>query len=238
MGKKDSYWFRHDSSAGRGLKIRRLQYKYKHWGKGIYWDVVEVLREQEGYCYEYSEEALHALRELLGVPIEVKINDDTLSFTGCIEECINLGLLKLNNGKIHCPPLSKNMVKWESCKSNGSKGGRPGGKKPKKKPTKTITKEKKIKEDIIYFQDDIILNEKYTQWVSYLKERGKNPKKTTIEFQIKKLSKFSAEVAIEAIDRSITNGYIGLFPENINLKSNTHETEQPGGRLGKFISGK
>ena len=48
---KDSYWFKHDSTAGRGLKMRKMAHIYSHWGKGIYWDVVEILRDQD--CYRF-----------------------------------------------------------------------------------------------------------------------------------------------------------------------------------------
>ena len=64
--KKDSYWFRHDSSAGRGLKLRKIQYLYGHWGKGIYWDVVEILRDSARYTHSADELALKILADIIG----------------------------------------------------------------------------------------------------------------------------------------------------------------------------
>lgn len=66
MSLKDSYWFRHDSSSGRGHKIRQIHHQFGHWGKGIYWDVIEVLRDKSGYMYLQDEASLSLLCSLIG----------------------------------------------------------------------------------------------------------------------------------------------------------------------------
>lgn len=123
MGKqKDAYWFRHDSTAGRGLRLKKLQHKYGHWGKGVYWDIIEVLREQSGYKYEVDEVGLQMLCELIGVK-------DLEKFNEFFAFCCDLKLFRKKNGFFSSETLIKNMKKWESSKSNGSKGGRPKKKK-------------------------------------------------------------------------------------------------------------
>lgn len=133
---KDAYWFRHDSNSGRGLRLRKLQHKHGHWGKGVYWDVVEVLREQSGYKYESDEASLQLLCELIVVK-------DFDHFKEFFEDCLTIKLFVRKNGKFYSETLIKNMKKWESSKSNGSKGGRPKGiknKNPINNPTESQSK--------------------------------------------------------------------------------------------------
>ncbi len=125
---KDSYWFKHDSTAGRALKMRKMSHIYGHEGKGLYWDVVEILRDQEGYRFESDESSLQMLCDLVGY------SDDN-RFISWFKDSLRLGLFEIRDEYFFCPPLSKNMENWEIKKSNGSKGGRP-----KKTETKTEIK--------------------------------------------------------------------------------------------------
>lgn len=126
---KDSYWFRHDSNAGRGLKMRKMAHIYGHQGKGLYWDVVEILRDQDGYMFECDESSLQMLADLVGFK-------DSDRFISWFNDSLRLGLFEQENESFFCPPLVDNMEKWEIKKSNGSKGGRPlkTESKPKHKP--------------------------------------------------------------------------------------------------------
>ena len=69
---KDAYWFKHDSTAGRGIKMRKMTHIYGHWGKGIYWDVIEVLRDQKNYRFESDESSLQLLSDLIGCKDQIK----------------------------------------------------------------------------------------------------------------------------------------------------------------------
>lgn len=145
--KKNSYWFRHDASAGRGIRLRKIQHIYGHWGKGIYWDVVELLRDQSGYQYPCDESALQLLCSLIGC-------NDFPKFMCWFNDCIKVDLLRKNKGiedsngsqkadfneenkgidstqnqggsyNFYCPALSENMHFIEKQRENGKKGGRP-----------------------------------------------------------------------------------------------------------------
>ena len=125
--KKDSYWFRHDSSAGRGLKLRKIQFLYGHWGKGIYWDVVEILRDSANYNYSCDEFDLRMLSGLIGC-------EDTDKFLEWYKNCIKFELLAEHKNKFFSPALSRVMDVWDTKKENGKKGGRPKKIKTEIKP--------------------------------------------------------------------------------------------------------
>lgn len=46
---KEAYYFRHDSNARRDQKIIALRLKHKMEGYGIYWAIIELLRESANY---------------------------------------------------------------------------------------------------------------------------------------------------------------------------------------------
>jgi len=129
---KDSYWFKHDSSAGRGTRMRKMAFIYGHWGKGIYWDVIEMLRDQDGYEFQNDETSLDMLCDLIGCK-------DTIKFKNWVNDCIRLDLIQSNETHIYSDVLTENMETWETKKGNGSKGGRPKKTKP---ITETITETK------------------------------------------------------------------------------------------------
>ena len=125
--KKDSYWFRHDSSAGRGLKLRKIQYLYGHWGKGIYWDVVEILRDSASYTHSAHEFDLKMLADLIGCK-------DADKFLEWYSNCIKFNLLAEDKNRFYSPALSRVMGVWDTKKENGKKGGRPKKEKTELKP--------------------------------------------------------------------------------------------------------
>ena len=129
MAKKDSYWFKHDSTAGRGLKMRKMAHIYSHWGKGVYWDVVEILRDQKNYQFEHDESSLQLLCDLVGCKHENR-------FLNWFNDCVSIGLFEISGKYFNCPPLLDNMEVWETKKVNGSLGGRPKNNRIK---TETIT---------------------------------------------------------------------------------------------------
>lgn len=112
--KKDSYWFRHDSTAGRALKMRKMAHRFGHGGKGIYWDVIEILRDQNEYKYESNDDSLKLLADLIGCK-------DVNKFISWFNECLKVELFKnQEDGCFYSEILSKNMMKWEAKKNNGS----------------------------------------------------------------------------------------------------------------------
>ncbi|HRG36912.1 MAG TPA: DUF4373 domain-containing protein [Bacteroidia bacterium] len=152
--KKDSYWFRHDSTAGRALKMRKMAHRFGHWGKGIYWDVIEILRDQNEYKYESNDDSLRLLADLIGCK-------DVNKFILWFNECLKVELFKnQEDGCFYSEILSKNMMKWEQKKNNGSQ--------PKNKRNGSETEAK---------QKDKIIEDKITKHITEhnSKEEGLNP---------------------------------------------------------------
>lgn len=163
MSKKDSYWFRHDSTAGRGLRMRKMAHIYGHWGKGIYWDVIEILRDQSNYCFNSDDTSLQMLADLIGCKDEVK-------FISWFRDCLRFDLFQIQDDKFFSQILCENMENWETKKGNGGKGGRPKKTetKPKPKPNRklneTIREENRREEK----NNEEFFDEKYNLKCAYV----------------------------------------------------------------------
>ena len=46
---KDAYYFSHDSNARNDHRIMKLRMEYGMEGYGVYWTIIEMLREQSDY---------------------------------------------------------------------------------------------------------------------------------------------------------------------------------------------
>ena len=147
---KDAYWFKHDSTAGRGLRMRKMAHIYGHWGKGVYWDVIEVLRDQAGYSFDCDTPSLQMLADLIGCKDEPK-------FIGWMRDCVQIDLFQQVDGRFYSAILSENMQEWEKQKRNGSQP------KAKPKPNGSIRGEEKRVENRIEDEtksptDSLVLN--------------------------------------------------------------------------------
>ena len=63
---KEAYYFSHDANARHDEKILELRAEYGWEGYGIYWAVIESLRDADGY--KYNRKRLAGLALSLGVP--------------------------------------------------------------------------------------------------------------------------------------------------------------------------
>ena len=223
---KDSYWFKHDSSAGRATRMRKMAFIYSHWGKGIYWDVIEVLRDQEGYRYSSELFDLRMLCDLIGCKDETK-------FLNWYADCVKFELFIEENGMFFSEVLCGNMKRWEVSKSNGSKGGRPVAEKPKRNQAnnqtnnlnnnlnETIREEKRREEKSkkkLTASDDILKQIKPThsnvfqEWLSYKAEMKDAYKtQTGLKKIITQFNKHSVDCCEWVVNYSIQNEWKGLF---------------------------
>lgn len=206
---KDSYWFKHDSSAGRDIKLRKIQYIYGHEGKGIYWDVIEVLREEETYKLPSDESSMQMLCDLIGYK-------DIGRFMNWFHDCVRIELF-INDGKYFFSNSLLNRMKvWESKKYNGLKA------KSKRNRSDSIAKSKRIGsiiEDKIIEYKDKRIQEAWFSWIKYKKTQF-NFKYKSIESEQKgineliSLCKGNYDLAQRIVDQSIAKTWKGLFELN------------------------
>jgi hypothetical protein len=100
---KDAYWFKHDSNARMDERTLELRAEYGWEGYGIFWGVVEMLREQTNY--RYSIDRIGGLA--------ISIGKDKQWMDEFIQYCIGVGLFVLDNDEFFSPSLCRRMEDWD-----------------------------------------------------------------------------------------------------------------------------
>ena len=128
---KETFYFSHDSNAITDTKILNMRADYGMEGYGLFWAIVEMLRNEADYMLTIDKNTYRAIKTLTNTNIDIEkfIKD-------CIED---YKLFEQNDGKFYSKSLLNRMCEYERKKAvnkeNGRLGGRP--KKPNENPTET-----------------------------------------------------------------------------------------------------
>lgn len=138
---KDAYYFPHDCNARNDQKILALRTDLGMKGYGIYFGIIEMLREANGY-------QIPSKINLLAFDLREDEND--------IKKVIeNYDLFDHQNGMISSPSLTQRMSYLSEVRETRRLAGKLGGLAKarnllQQKPSKTLAvKESKVKESII-----------------------------------------------------------------------------------------
>lgn len=180
---KDAYYFSHDSNARNDQKIMKLRMKEGMAGYGIYWAIIEMLREQEGYSLE--------LDDIDSIAFELRQERDV------IERIVNdYNLFVIDDGRFYSESLSERMCKMDEIRKKRSMAGKSKKTKEKQKGNKCLTNDKQMinKSEQVKEKkgNEKKLNEKniYAEFVSM----------TEAEYN-KLLKRFGKERTIRAIEK-------------------------------------
>jgi hypothetical protein len=110
---KDSFYFSHDSNARNDIKIVKLRRKLGMAGYGIYWCIIEILREEADHKMKLTD--LDDIAFNLGVDIET-IGDIIKSF----------GLFSIMGEYFQSDSLVRRMEIYNQTKTKLSEAGKKG----------------------------------------------------------------------------------------------------------------
>ena len=114
---KDAYYFPHDSNARQDVKILKLRIKHGWAGYGLYWGIIEALRDQDNYAFEADQPELISL--VVGCSVDELIP--------VLETCIEVGLLVNEDGEIYSKSLKRRMEHVNEIRKKRREAGRKGG---------------------------------------------------------------------------------------------------------------
>ncbi len=102
--KKEAYFFYHDSNSRNDEKILSMRVKYGYEGYGLFWAIIEAMRDQTDYKLSTKK-----IKEL-----NLSLNFDEKKLTDFIEDCINeFNLFSSDGDKFYSNRLLSNMKKKE-----------------------------------------------------------------------------------------------------------------------------
>ncbi len=115
MSNKDAYYFSHDSNALTDPKILSMRCDYGLEGYGLYWAILEMLRNESTYKLTLNKNTYRAIK------MQTNTNIDVEKF---IDDCINEykdsesgdGLFNSKDGVFWSESFLKRMKKYENLK--------------------------------------------------------------------------------------------------------------------------
>ena len=111
---KDAYYFPHDSNARQDVKILKLRIKHGWAGYGLYWGIIEALRDQDNYAFEADQP------ELISLAVGCSVDE----ITPIIDTCLEVGLLKKEDGYIFSPSLKRRMKRVDDIREKRRLAGK------------------------------------------------------------------------------------------------------------------
>ena len=163
---KDAYYFSHDANARRDPKIMSMTCDYGMEGYGLYWVIIEILREQDGYVLKKDKNLYKLLSRETGIDPE-KIEN----FIGkCCDED-EYDLLVDDGESIYSISLLTRMQKADAIRvkrkiaadKRWAKGGKnksnppavpPKPKTPKKPKVEELKPTKTLYMDFVYLENE------------------------------------------------------------------------------------
>jgi hypothetical protein len=112
--KKDAYYFSHDSNARNDIKILRLRRSLGLEGYGIYFCLIEMLREQDEYKM--------SLASVPDIAFELHTSDEKVKAVICAFD-----LFILDEEHFFSARLNRSMSEYKALKTKLSEAGRKGG---------------------------------------------------------------------------------------------------------------
>jgi len=123
---KDAYYFSHDSNSRQDPKISALRSKFGWAGYGLFWAIIEVLRDQPDYSYPNG--LLYGLALAVGFDNNNPYGPD-IKFKDFIDFLIEIGLLIDDGKSIFSQSLINRMNALAEYRSKLSEAGKIGAKK-------------------------------------------------------------------------------------------------------------
>jgi len=214
---KEAFYFPHFCNARHDRKIRRLRKELGTEGYGIYFMLLETLREQQDLMYPLED--LDLLAE------EFNVSEAKVRVAIC-----NYGLFEIDEEqKFFSPKMLVYLEPYFKMKEQRKIAGQKSADKRKSleipttvqqpfndrstkesKGKESKEKESKVNESKIYSLDPI-RNELFIKWVKYKKEKKSNYTESGINQLLVDWGNKSNDELEKAINNSISNNYQGLF---------------------------
>lgn len=113
MAKKDAYYFSHDANARNDVKILKLRRINGMEGLGIYWCLVEILRETEGYAV--------SIKNIDDVAFNLSVDPEKVK-----DIIFNFDLFVIDGDIFSSARLSRSMHEYEEKINKKKQSGKMG----------------------------------------------------------------------------------------------------------------
>jgi hypothetical protein len=236
---KEAFYFPHFCNARHDRKIRRLRKELGTEGYGIYFMLLETLREQQDLMYPLED--LDLLAE------EFNVSEAKVRVAIC-----NYGLFEIDEEqKFFSPKMLVYLEPYFKMKEQRKIAGQKSADKRKSieisttvqqpfndrstkeskekesKEKESKEKESKVNENKIYSLDPF-RHELFSKWIKYKKEKKSSYTELGINQLINEWKDKTNDELERAINNSISNNYQGIFEPKQQFNNNGNTTEKLG----------
>jgi len=231
---KEAFYFPHFCNARHDRKIRRLRKELGTEGYGIYFMLLETLREQQDLMYPLED--LDLLAE------EFNVSEAKVRVAIC-----NYGLFEIDEEqKFFSPKMLVYLEPYFKMKEQRKIAGQKSADKRKSLEISTTVqqpfndrstkeskgkeskeKESKVNESKIYSLDPF-RHELLSKWIKYKKEKKSSYTESGINQLINEWKDKTNDELERAINNSISNNYQGIFEPKQQFSNNGNTTEKLG----------
>lgn len=153
--KKDAYWFSHDSNSKNDEKVIRLRMRLGWEGYGLYWALIEMLRDANNYQLETEYETIafelrtecERISEIVNDFELFSVEDGLFWSVSLVDRMRPLDEKKAKNKKIAVEGWVKRKAKQKAESDANALRTESGGNTYKSKVKETITEEKKLSKE-------------------------------------------------------------------------------------------
>ena len=133
---KDAYYFSHDSNARNDQRLIKLRRKYGAEGVGIYWMIIEILREQEDYSLGMDDDSIE------NIAYDIRVDQDKLE-----DIILHFDLFQKDSdgssNYFYSKSLKRRMAHLDDIKQKRSYAGQMSG-KARQKINKSSSDDKQV----------------------------------------------------------------------------------------------
>lgn len=112
---KDTYYFKHDCNARNDIKLVRVRRKYKMAGYGVFFAIIEMLREQSDHKFKISD--------IEDIAFDL---DENIKLIHAIVH--DFGLFVIENDEFYSDTLMRRMSDYNDQKAKRIEAGKQGAK--------------------------------------------------------------------------------------------------------------
>lgn len=238
---KDAYYFSHDANAHTDPKILKLRMALGWEGYGIYWAIIENLRNQETYSICESE--------FMFLTLSLAIDEAKLK--QMLSKCLEVNLLEIVDGKVLSPSLLRRMERADEIRNKRKIAGAKGGKakanakatlkqNPSIKGKETKEKESKVnksKPKISFADIDLPNFIDRELWIGFMEMRDLSKKKPVqseraINSLLSKLNN-NPNQANKMLENSMNAGWPDLYVDRFTTANDPTKTADHGLLINK-----
>jgi hypothetical protein len=218
--KKDAFYFPHFSNARHDRKLKRVIKDLGIEGYGIYFMILEVLRDQQDFKYPMVD--LDLLADEFGTSeskVSVVVNNYDLFIIDSDEQFFS-------------PKMLTYLEPYFRMREQRKLAGKASADKRlsiDRSTTVQQSKEKESKGKEIKAKEEQVLNARdliFEKWFKYKREKKQTYTATGKETLIKTWSSYNDNQLEQIIDTSISNNWAGLFPPKNNQPSQVSQQVQ------------